>query len=167
MELVMSDKIVVGAKTPLDFIDSLPNGEAKITAMVVYQMCRILEIANGELLDASRAKWHIDHIDKIRDFNETVIMCGPLVNGTIRPTGQEGDKLDKSEWERRISREFNICWVKRDLETGLLLRYSDGCVETFSTRCVMSNTLYPHQPQSSRFRYELYLGDQPCASDAV
>lgn len=129
----MSDKVVVGAKTPLEFIDSLPNGEAKISAMVVYQMCRILEIANG----------------------------------TIRPTGQEGDKLDKSEWERRISREFNICWVKRDLETGLLLRYSDGCVETFSTRCVMSNTLYPHQPQSSRFRYELYLGDKPCASDAV
>lgn len=121
----MSEKIVVGAKTPLDFIDSLPNGEAKITAMVVYQMCRILEIANG----------------------------------TIRPLGQEGDILDKSE--------FHIYWVKRDLETGLLLKYIDGYVQTFSTRCVMSNTLYPHQPLSSRFRYELYLGDKPCASDAV
>jgi len=125
MEHVMSDKIVVGAKTPIEFIDSLPNGEAKITAMVVYQMCRILEIANG----------------------------------TIRPTGQEGDKLDKSE--------FNVYWVKRDLGTGLLLKYSDGYVQTFSTLCVMSNTLYPHQPQSSRFRYELYLGDKPCASDAI
>jgi len=125
MEHVMSDKIVVGAKTPLEFIDSLPNGEAKIAAMVVYQMCRILDIANG----------------------------------TIRPTAREVDKLNKSE--------FNVYWVKRDLETGLLLKYSDGYVETFSTLSVMSNTLYPHQPHSSRFRYELYLGDKPCASDAV
>ena len=46
-------------------------------------------LLDGELLDALRAKWYIDQIDEIGDFNETVIMCGPYIKQEMTGHGHD------------------------------------------------------------------------------
>ena len=47
--------------------------------------------AQDELLDALRAKWYIDQIDEIGDFNETVIICGPYIKQEMTGHGESSE----------------------------------------------------------------------------